>query len=425
MSPTLIIGLVLIALSALSATVNLSLHHVSYGRLAKALAARRREHWLEVYRDLEDDFIRATSILRMLSNLGLILVVFSLFEADRARNVALYYAEVFAVCAVVMLVCVVAIPLPCAKYVGESLLANILPVLKAIHMILKPLNAVMHVIDSVVRRLAGVPKPNRREETQQIEQEVLDAVDEAELHGAVDHEEKAMIRSVMELDESTVGEIMTPRTELVATHKGATLEEIKKLIQKEGHSRIPVYDENIDQVLGMVYAKDLLHVNVGPGAPGFDLMEHIREVPFVPEAKLLDDLLAEFRTGKTHAAIVLDEYGGTAGLVTIEDILEELVGEITDEYEQPEPEPVRQIGKGVIEVDSKVHVDEINELLGLDIPEGDDYETIGGFVFSAMGKIPHDGEELQRHNAKITILEAEDRKINRLRIELLAEHSGP
>ncbi len=172
----------------------------------------------------------------------------------------------------------------------------------------------------------------------------------------------------------------------------------------------------------MVYAKDLLHVGE---AGDFDLMKLIREAPFVPEAKPLSDLLTEFRTGRTHAAIVLDEYGGTAGLVTIEDILEELVGEIADEYEQPEPEPVHRISDGVIEVDSKVHVDEVNEMLGVKFPEGDDYETIGGFVFSAMGKIPHNGEQLTHGGARITILEAEDRKINRLRIELLGSDYHP
>jgi len=417
-----IVGPVLVVICSLSATLNLALHDMPWGRLARTLAARRRQHWLEAYRDHQDDFIRATAIVRMISNLGLILVITQLFETDRAANIVLYYAEVFGVCAVVLLVCVVAVPQPCAKYAAVPLLANMLPVLQAVRFVTRPINVVLHLFDGLIRRLAGVPKPNRRDEAEMIEQEVLDAVEEAELHGAVDQEEKAMIKSVMELDESSVGEIMTPRTEVVGIPKGATLGELKELIRKEGHSRIPVYDGNIDQVLGMVYAKDLLHVDAnGP----FDLMQHIRKVPFVPEAKLLNDLLTEFRTGRTHVAIVLDEYGGTAGLVTIEDILEELVGEITDEYEQPEPEPIRRINEQVVEVDSKVHVHEINELLGLEIPEGDDYETIGGFVFSAMGKIPHNGEQLVYDTARITILEAEDRKINRLRIELIHQESEP
>ena len=419
---SVIVGLMLVVICSLFATLNLTLHDMPWGRLTRALAARRREHWLEAYRDHQDDFIRATAIVRMVSNLGLILVITQLLEADRADGIALYYAEVFGVCAVVLLLCVVAVPQPCAKYAAVPLLANLLPVLQAVRFVTRPINVVLHLFDGLIRRLAGVPKPNRQNEAELIEQEVLDAVEEAELHGAVDQEEKAMIKSVMELDESSVGEIMTPRTEVVGIPKGATLSELKELIRKEGHSRIPVYDENIDQVLGMVYAKDLLHVDAD--VP-FDLMQHIREVPFVPEAKLLNDLLTEFRTGRTHAAIVLDEYGGTAGLVTIEDILEELVGEITDEYEKPEPEPIRRISEQVVEVDSKVHVDEINELLGLEIPEGDDYETIGGFVFASMGKIPRNGEQLVYDSARITILEAEDRKINRLRIELIHQEPEP
>ncbi len=422
---SVIVGLMLVVICSLFATLNLALHDMPWGRLTRALAARRREHWLEAYRDHQDDFIRATAIVRMVSNLGLILVITQLLEADRtATNIVpyWYYAEVFGVCAVVLLLCVVAVPQPCAKYAAVPLLANMLPVLQAVRFVTRPINVVLYLFDGLIRRLSGVPKPNRQNEAELIEQEVLDAVEEAELHGAVDQEEKAMIKSVMELDESSVGEIMTPRTEVVGIPKGSTLGELKELIRKEGHSRIPVYDENIDQVLGMVYAKDLLHVDADDP---FDLMQHIREVPFVPEAKLLNDLLTEFRTGRTHAAIVLDEYGGTAGLVTIEDILEELVGEITDEYEKPEPEPIRRISEQVVEVDSKVHVDEINELLGLEIPEGDDYETIGGFVFSAMGKIPRNGEQLVYDSARITILEAEDRKINRLRIELIHQESEP
>ncbi len=410
-----IIGMVLAVVCILFATLNFSLHDMPWGRLSKALAVRKRSAWLETYRDLQDEFIWATAIIRMITNLGLILAVLHVFEQDRSDALR-YYTEAFVVCAVVTLMCVVAIPQPCAKYVGVSLLAKSLPILQAARLMTWPVIAVMELFDGLVRRLAGVPKPDEQTESEQIEQDVLDAVDEAEMHGAVDDMEKAMIKSVMALDESAVGEIMTPRTDLVGTPKTATLEELKALIKLEGHSRIPVYDQNIDQILGMVYAKDLLHVSQnGP----FDIMAHIREVPFVPESKLLSDLLQEFRMGKTHAAIVLDEYGGTAGLVTIEDILEELVGEITDEYEQPEPEPIDRLGPDAIEVDARVHVDEIIELLSLTIPEGEDYETIGGFVFAKMGKIPRSGEQLVHQNARLTILAAEDRRINRLRIELI------
>ncbi len=411
----MLIGIILVLICGLTSTVNLALRNLSYSRLSKVLPEKRRDPWLEAYRLHLDDFIRATATLRLLCIVGLIMIIADVLSENRQGLDLGHHVEVFLVATVVVLLSSVAIPQPCANYVGERLLARVLPALRAINLIARPtIGVVMQLCDSLVRRLAGVPKSNGQSETEQIEEEVLHAVNEAELQGAVDKQEKAMIKSVMKLDESTVEEIMTPRTEVVAIRKDASLQDIKELIKKEGHSRIPVYEENVDGVLGMVYAKDLLHV---PEDEPFDLMQHIREVPFVPETKPVGDLLQEFRTGKTHVALVVDEYGGTAGLVTIEDILEELVGEITDEYEPPEPEPILQIGKQAIEVDSRVHVDEINELLEMNLPESDDYETIGGLVFSTLGKIPEPGEQLVCHNVRITILEAEDRKINRLRIE--------
>jgi CBS domain containing-hemolysin-like protein len=147
----------------------------------------------------------------------------------------------------------------------------------------------------------------------------------------------------------------------------------------------------------------------------------MRKVPFVPEAKRISDLLAELRQQKVHLAIVLDEYGGTAGLVTIEDILEEIVGEITDEYEEPEPDPIHRVADNALEVDGRVHIDEINEELGVELPEGDDYDTIGGFVFTSMGKIPATGEEMWHGNVRLKVIDAEERRINRLRVEVVPD----
>lgn len=410
-----LIGIALILLCMIATTLHLSLRDVSFAKLSKALAKRRRSRWLEIYREMSDEFILSVATVRMASTLGLVIVVFDVLS-DAGKSITLFYVEVFIVSAVLISVFGVAIPQPLAKYAGEALLARSLLIIQAVHFVMKPITFTLGLFDGLIRRLAGVPKYEGEAETEQLEQEMLDAVNEAEMLGAVDKTERAMIESVMELDETTVGQVMTPRTDLISVRKETTLQDLKALILKEGHSRLPVYDGNIDQVLGMVYAKDLLHV---PTGDAFDLTEHLRQVPFVPETKPLRDLLQEFQTGKPHAAIVLDEYGGTAGLVTIEDILEELVGEITDEYEPPEPEPITRIDDRTIEVDSKVHVDDINELLELNLPEGEDYETIGGLVFSKLGAIPPAGKELTHANCKITILEAEDRRIKRLRIEAL------
>jgi CBS domain containing-hemolysin-like protein len=153
----------------------------------------------------------------------------------------------------------------------------------------------------------------------------------------------------------------------------------------------------------------------------FDARRVMRGVPFVPESKSLPDLLHEFQENKVHLAIVLDEYGGTAGLVTIEDILEELVGEIADEYEPPEPEPLVRVGPDQLEVDGRVRVDQINDELGVELPEDEDYDTVAGFVFSTLGRIPEAGEQFAHENLRFRILDAGPRKISRLAIERIVQ----
>jgi CBS domain containing-hemolysin-like protein len=332
------------------------------------------------------------------------------------------YLLVFASALVILLVVGVAIPNAWARYGGDGFLAASLPVLIALRYVLWPLLAVEHVADGLVRRIAGVPKVSEdAAHADQIEKEILGAISEGEATGAVHEEDADMIASVMEFRNKDVSEIMTPRTGMIALPSSTTLHEAKEIIVREGHSRIPVYGENIDDILGVLYAKDLLvcdeHEPLNPA-------EIMRKVPFVPETKRISDLLAELREKKVHLAIVLDEYGGTAGLVTIEDIIEEIVGEIRDEYEAAEPETIRRIDDHTVEVDGRVHIDELNEELGTDLPEDRDYDTVGGFIFSEMGKIPATGEEWQYHNIRLRVLDAEARKINRLRIEVLPEEKS-
>ncbi len=239
---------------------------------------------------------------------------------------------------------------------------------------------------------------------------------EGERHGAVDEEEKEMIESVIELSDTRVEEIMTPRTEVVAIPKDADLDNVLETIRAKGHSRIPVYDETIDTILGVLYAKDLLQKEAN--AP-FDLTTTMRKAFFIPESKLVRDLLREFQEQKLHIAVVLDEYGGTAGLVTIEDILEELVGEIRDEYDPTAPVEIKRLDEHTVEVDARMRVDDLNDQLDIELPEDGDYETIGGFVFSRMGKIPKIGERFEHDNIGIDVIAAEPRRITRLRLSVL------
>jgi CBS domain containing-hemolysin-like protein len=187
-----------------------------------------------------------------------------------------------------------------------------------------------------------------------------------------------------------------------------------------GHTRVPVYEENIDNIVGLIYAKDLL-TQIGKDPADFKVSEKIRDAYFVPETKPIRELLHEFQNQKLHIAVVLDEYGGTAGIVTLEDILEELVGEITDEYEKSAPKPVRKIDKDTFEVDARTYVDDLNDQFELNLPEEEDYDTVGGFVFSHLGSVPKTGETFDYKSLKFTIISADIRKIKRIRIEKLGQ----
>ena len=191
---------------------------------------------------------------------------------------------------------------------------------------------------------------------------------------------------------------------------------VVQMIAMTGHSRIPVYEGNIDNIIGLVYAKDLL-TEIGRNHEGFSLRNKIRKAYFVPETKPLRVLLHEFQNQKLHIAIVLDEYGGTAGIVTIEDILEELVGEIVDEYEETPPEAMRKIDATTIEIDARMYVDDLNEEFDIELPEDEDYDTVGGFVFSHLGYIPKTGETFEYGNINFTVVAAGPRQIQRLRIQ--------
>ena len=416
------IGLALMVVVALFATANVALRHFSRAHVADRLEALGRAAWLQRLVDNRNDLIFCTSVIRVSAMLALVLLITHLLGAAPTADPVRRYAVIFVIAMTVLLVVGVAIPNAWARYAGDSFLIAALPVLIVLRYALWPLLAVEHLSDALVRRLAGVTRTEEAgAEAEQIEQEILSAVSEGEAAGTVHEADADMIASVIEFRDKDVAAIMTPRTGIVALPTTATLIEAKETIVREGHSRIPIYGENIDDIQGVLYAKDLLSYN--EREEPFDPTVIMRKVPFVPETKRIPDLLAEMREKKVHLAIVVDEYGGTAGLITIEDIIEEIVGEISDEYEAAEPPPIRRIDERTVEVDARVRIDELNEELDADLPEDKDYDTVGGFLFSEMGKVPVAGEELRRGNVRFRVLDAEARKINRLRVEVIPEES--
>lgn len=277
--------------------------------------------------------------------------------------------------------------------------------------------------DSVLRRVFGGKEPQPDEES--IEEEIRTIVNEGHREGLLEEEAREMIEGVIELGDVAVSHIMTPRTEIHMLPLNMRWGEVVENVVESGHTRIPVYDKTRDDIAGILYSKDLLPVLAKSGGePDRPWPQLLRKPLFIPETKPVDDLLKVFQKSRTHIAVVLDEFGGVSGLVTIEDVLEEIVGEIDDEYDQQAEEAIHKINKDVCEAIGRAHIEEINEAMSFDLPEDADFDTIGGFVFAEFGRVPVAGESITWHDAlRVTVLEASRRRVNRVRIERIPQES--
>ncbi|MEM9186396.1 MAG: hemolysin family protein [Planctomycetota bacterium] len=288
---------------------------------------------------------------------------------------------------------------------------------RALAMLLAPLVVGASVLDAVLHRLAGrTPAPMDEES---LEEEIRTIVSEGHREGLLEEDAREMIEGVMELGDVDVDHIMTPRTDMHMLQADTPWTEMLDDVITAGHTRIPVFDGNRDDLVGVLYVKDLLpELAKPPAEPRQSLRELVRKPVFVPETKAVNELLQMFQQTRTHIAMVLDEYGGVAGLVTIEDVLEEIVGEIVDEYDAEVEDEIRLVDADRCEALGRAHIDEINEALGVALPEDGDYDTIGGFVFSELGRVPSAGEEVDWEGAvRITVVEVSKRRVERVTIE--------
>lgn len=245
------------------------------------------------------------------------------------------------------------------------------------------------------------------------EEELKMLVEAGEEEGVLEEEEKEMIHSIFEFTDTAVRKVMVPRIDVKAVDVEASIDELLEVIMEAGHSRVPVYEGTIDNIVGIVHAKDLLRALHESGR-GVTIRDLMKPPYIIPESKMADELLAEFKRKKTQMAIVVDEYGGTAGLVTIEDLLEEIVGEIMDEYDIEEP-MIHVIDANTVVVDARVPIDEINEQMDLTLPE-EEFDTIGGLVFGLFGKQPREGEKVEYGPVDLIVEQTEGRRIQKVRI---------
>jgi len=255
-----------------------------------------------------------------------------------------------------------------------------------------------------------------KEKKEITEEDLITLIDMGKDEGVIKEEEKEMIRNIFEFGDTMVKEVMIPRVDMAFISSDTKLGSILKLIKKMGHSRIPVYEETIDNIIGILYAKDLLGIYEQwyTSKEKFDLKGIIREAYFVPENKKIDELLDIFQKDRIQIAIAIDEYGGTAGLITMEDVVEEVVGEIIDEYDK-EIKLFEMIGDNTVITDAIISIDKINEILNIEIPENG-FETLGGFIYDLLGRVPEKDEKIKYQNCQMIIEQVIKNRIRRVKI---------
>jgi len=304
------------------------------------------------------------------------------------------------------------IPRKLAVQNAEKTAFALIGALEFAELLLTPLLWVTSALTRVVVRLFGID-PNAGEQTV-TEEKILMMVDAGEEKGVIEESAKDMIEGIFEFDDTFANEVMTHRTDVTALEGTATLHEAVALALASGFSRIPVYDEDLDTILGILYAKDLLKYFGTPDNPDRTIDSIVRPALFVPEGKKCSELFAEMTENKTQIAVIVDEYGGTEGIVTMEDLVESIVGNIQDEYDNEEEE-ISQLSENAFTLEGTADIDEVSELAGVELPEGD-YDTIAGFMVSRLGRIPKAGEhpKIEIGTVSLSVEQVEDRRISKI-----------
>jgi putative hemolysin len=285
---------------------------------------------------------------------------------------------------------------------------------QVVGIVFRPLIKVMSGSAAMIMRTMGL-EPTGVHSVAHSPEEIRMLVEQSHQEGEIEAEQEQMIHGVFEFPEILAREIMTPRPDIVALDVTTSVDDVLQVLIEEGHSRIPVYEENLDNIVGVLLVKDLLPYMAGTKGEAFVLRELLREPYFVPDTKRVSELLAELRTRNVHLAIVLDEFGGTEGIVTLEDLLEEIVGEIYDEYDVAEPD-FTTTPEGHVLIDGGASIDEVNERFGMEL-SSEDFDTIGGFIFGTLGRVPQIGDQIHVDGSgELRVEETEERRVTTVRL---------
>ncbi len=340
-------------------------------------------------------------------------------------NIKTIFSDVSAVVVTVAVTSLVAVlfglflPRAIAARHAQSVLLVLVWPLEIVTWLTRPLVSVLFALTRVLARPFGGNAPS----TKVTEDEIRALVETGQAQGVLEPREREMISSIFELGDKEVREVMIPRTDIVALDVNTPANEVLEQITRVGHSRLPVYEGSADDIIGILYVKDLFR-RLARGDRDIDLRRFLRPAHFVPESKKADELLREMQRDKVHIAVVVDEYGGTAGIVTLEDLVEEIVGEIRDEYDV-EQELVLPVSENEALMDARVPFEDVRETFDLDVEPSEDYATLGGFITNQLGRFPRAGESVESGGVRFTVESVEGKRIRRVRITRLARDPEP
>lgn len=345
----------------------------------------------------------------LIAGIATLQFVLPVLESDGTLGVIIGILLLLGIGAIIVVISDI-VPEGIGSVYAEPIAHVMFPFMRTLVLVLSPVTIILLGISRFIASIFGGDKLINTV----TEEEIMTLVKEGLSGGTIEDEEKEMIYSILQLDETYTRELMTPRPDIVALDVDASLEEAAQSFINTGFSRIPVYEENIDNIVGLLYAKDLLHLWLS-GDNNRQMRDLVRSAYFVPETKAADELLKELQNRKVHMAIVVDEYGGTSGLVTIENLIEEIVGDIRDEYDVREEEEYIQLGEMEYIMDAGMDLDDINDMLEIHI-DTDDTDTLGGLIYMHLGRVPEEGEVIETADLTLTVRSIEGRRIRKVHV---------
>jgi putative hemolysin len=393
--------------------------------LERCRASGRPERYDEIVAGSETIAFVAASVVVIAAAVATLLVGRPLL-AEPSRSRVLGVSAVAAWIALVWLMLVV-VPMLVTKVAGPWIVVATWGLWRPIVRLASP---IVRLVAGVGGFLGGLLGPRGDDQRESVQDELRLVVDEAHREGRLEGVARDMIEGVMELNEAKVSQIMTTRTDMIAIPLATPWEEAVRLASASHHTRLPVWDRTPDDVVGILHTRELLEKLVeampagGNGGERPAIRPLLRPPYFVPESMSVQKLLREFQRTHTHMAVVTDEFGGVSGLVTIEDALEEIVGEIADEHDEAFSDGIRQITPDLCEARATVRIAALNEKMELELPEEADFETVGGFVFHQAGRLPAVGERIESHGARFEVLATTGRRIDLVRVERLRAEAG-